>query len=129
MATQYSGDPFPEPIRVSVGLIISSLSGNRTIKLDRKTTTKITRNPPQSEWRENPILHVNTDNNEIYTILYSRSVDFLNCEGSTRAFSAGSRICSSRVGLEVDWEGEHLKIKKDHSNGIGTCSSRETHMF
>lgn len=25
-----------------------------TIKLDGKTTTKITRNPAQSEWRENP---------------------------------------------------------------------------
>jgi len=32
--------------------------------------------------------------------------------GQSGAFSAGSRICSSGVGLEVDWEGEHLKIKK-----------------
>jgi hypothetical protein len=27
-ATQYSGDPFPEPIRVSVGLSVTGLSGN-----------------------------------------------------------------------------------------------------
>nr|NP_817230.1 ORF40k [Pinus koraiensis]AAO74077.1 ORF40k [Pinus koraiensis] len=26
--TQYSGDPFPEPIRVSAGLIVIGLSGN-----------------------------------------------------------------------------------------------------
>ena len=27
-ATQYSGDPFPEPIRVSAGLTVTGLSGN-----------------------------------------------------------------------------------------------------
>ncbi|XLT73578.1 hypothetical protein HN873_030004 [Arachis hypogaea] len=46
-ATQYSGDPFPEPIRVLVGLTVTDLSGNiRThICPPRRTFRDIARRP------------------------------------------------------------------------------------
>ena len=38
MRPQYSGDPFPEPIRVSVGLIVTGLSGKIYVAILFPTT-------------------------------------------------------------------------------------------
>src|SRR5690606_41257050 len=46
-ATQYSGDPFPEPMRVSAGLTVTGLSGNIRTQIfpPRRTFRVIARRP------------------------------------------------------------------------------------